>query len=431
MENIKYNLYQKPILNQKEASSKLYFINKGSSLDKENQILFNSKSSLEVLLYMIKNFQSEYLLKPNNKKQIIKEILISLKDNLNLMLQEKNKKFNYIKKQNEKSKNNLHKILFPSSKDLKKNEYNLKLNYKYYNNKTNSIVFEKKELGLLNFQIKNEIKKTNSLIEQKMQIISFLKEYPFFSETIQKIFCNNKYDDINKVSDILKEIIKNVRKDFINIVKEKMAKDSEINDISFQIENIKDFIEDYKLKGCKKYIETKDIIQENSKEFSETTVITSHSKRNSFLAKDNNRIEDKNNIDCIYLKNKNNINHQKERKIKDISQKYYSLNKKITKDLFGDKNNNKINNYLNMNINVNININNNNYIQKFYLDRNKRDKNNEENEQYEMELNEKNKIIMTPIITYENKNTLNHRNSNISIESSINDENFSFSNNVQ
>ena len=41
-----------------------------------------------------------------------------------------------------------------------------------------------------------------------------------------------------------------------------------------------------------------------------------------------------------------------------------------------------------------------------------------------MELNEKNKIIITPIVTYENKNTFIHGNNSLIIGSNIMDENF-------
>ena len=92
------------------------------------------------------------------------------------MLKEKNKKINYVKKQNEKSKKKIQNLLFPSSKDLKKIEYNLKFKYNdnNYKNKIIYIIFEKNQLKLLNFQIKNEIEKANFLIEQKNQVNSFL-----------------------------------------------------------------------------------------------------------------------------------------------------------------------------------------------------------------------------------------------------------------
>ena len=407
MEKIKYNLNKKEIINQKETLEK-----KTVSPDKEKQILFNHKSSLEALLYIIKNCQLQYLLQfnnINNKNQKIKtkQILISLKHHLNLILKEKNKKISYIKKQNEKSKKKLQNLLFPSSKDLKKIEYNIKFKYnKYTNNKVKYIIFEKNQLKLLNFQIKKEIEKTTFLIEQKNQINSFLKSYPYLSKTIQNIYCDNKYENISKVSDILKDVIMNVRKDFINTVKEKMAKESEIDEISVKIENFRDFMENNKLNGYKKYIETKDIIKEDSKECSETTIIANHSKRNSLFSNNNN---------------KKNDNNQKERKIGSILQKNLSLCKnKISKDLFKDKFNNKINNYLNMNINVNININNNNY----YLDKNKLDENNEESEAYEFELNEKNKIIITPIVSCENKNKYIQGNTSLITGSNKKDDNF-------
>ena len=180
-------------------------------------------------------------------------------------------------------------------------------------------------MKLLNFQIENEIEKTNFFIEQKSQVNSLLNSYPFFSEVIQKIYCHNKYENISKVSALLKEIIRNVRKDFIYAVKEEMIKQSEIEEISSKIENIKNIIEDSKLIGCKKYIKTKDIIQEESKEFSETTIITNYSKTNLFLSNDFNK--EKDNINYVNLKNKNNANNQKERKIEDISYNNFPLKK--------------------------------------------------------------------------------------------------------
>jgi hypothetical protein len=64
------------------------------------------------------------------------------------------------------------------------------------------------------------------------------------------------------------------------VVKQKMKKELEINGMSIQINYIKDSIEDYKLNGCKKYIETEDIIEEQSNEYSKS-IITNQSKRNS------------------------------------------------------------------------------------------------------------------------------------------------------
>ena len=77
-----------------------------------------------------------------------------------------------------------------------------------------------------------------------------------------------------------------------------------------------------------------------------------------------------------------------------------------------------------MNINVNINLNNNNLIKESFnspLDSNNMDEKNEKKEQYEMDLNDNNKIIITPIITNENINTINNQEKT---ESNKNDDSF-------
>ena len=81
---------------------------------------------------------------------------------------------------------------------------------------------------------------------------------------------------------------------------------------------------------------------------------------------------------------------------------------------------------MNMNINVNINLNNNNnnFIQESFnssLDSGNYDENKEINEQYEMDLNDNNKIIITPIITTENIDRMDSRSNSIKSESNNND----------
>ena len=44
------------------------------------------------------------------------------------------------------------------------------------------------------------------------------------------------------------------------------------------------------------------------------------------------------------------------------------------------------------------------------------DEENEKNEQYEMNLNDNNKIIITPITTNENINTVNNKNGNFNLD---------------
>ena len=111
-EKIKYNIRQSLIKSHRNPTSHLSFSRKGASNINEKQILFNHKTSLEALLNMIKKCQLEYLSKKEikNNNKTTKNMLISLKDNLNLMLQEKNKKLNYMRKQNEINKKKIQNI---------------------------------------------------------------------------------------------------------------------------------------------------------------------------------------------------------------------------------------------------------------------------------------------------------------------------------
>ena len=419
-EKLKINLSQKLKQSQTAHSLNLSNITRGASLDNEQQILINHKSSLETLLITIKNFQLEYLFKELNKNSFSKkQMLISLKDSLNLMLQEKNKRLYYIKKQYEDSKKEIQNKLFLFSQEKDKDEYN---NKKLDKNKENSSIFEKNQLRLLNFQIQNEIEKTNFLIKLKTQINSYVKSIPFFFEINREIFCKINYEMDAKISEILNGKIRNIRKEFINVVKDKMEKNLAKESISLQIKYIKENIDDFKLNGCKKYIETKDIIPEESIEYTKS-IFTNQSKKNS-LTNINNRVipEKKNNLNTNSSINKNN-NNQKIRIIKDkLENNNIFYSNKINKDIFNDlNNNNKINQYLNMNINVNINLNNNNFIQNCFTSSSDSihiDENNEKNKQYEMDLNDNNKIIITPIISNENIIELNNKNNSVNIDSS-------------
>ena len=327
---INCNLSQKLISKNREPFS-LIIPNKNILNDNEEQILFNHKSSLEATLNLIKNFQLDYLSKKTKKDKIktTKKMLISFRNNINFMLEEKNKKLNYIKNKNEISKKKIQNLLFPSSnlENLDKIKYNIYLERK----RIYSLISEKNQLELLNFQIENEIEKTQFLIEQKTNIISYIKSIPFFFENNKEIFCKNDYETIEKITGFLNEIIRKVRKEFIEVVKEKMKLELEINGISLQINCIKDDIEDYKLKGCKKFIESEDIIQEDSKKYVKS-IITNQSKRNSFSSINNISIVKKmSSISSINSKNKYN---KKERIIKDkIQNNNMFFTNKINKNI--------------------------------------------------------------------------------------------------
>ena len=412
--NNRMSLKNKDII-LKENLDKINYMPKKKETE---NILFNHKCSLEVLLDMIKNFQNDCVLKVNeankNKINISKKIITLFRENLSLMETEKIKKFNYIKEKNENNKKQIQKILFLS--ETKNIEMNNNVQFKDDSNSF-SYIQKKNELNLINFQIENEINKTDFVVEQKNQIYLCAQTIPIYLDKNREIFCNINYENIEKISNILNSITKNVREKFISTVKEKTKTDLEINAIKFELESIKDNLSFDELKGEKNYIDSDDIIYEESKE-NNKTIITNKSKRNSRVSL-----------------NKTNI-HQKPSKIPSLKnnvEKRFSIDS-LMKDinypnnilsLFhkNNENKNQINNYLNMNINVNVNINNNgihkfNYSTSSLSEKND-NKSKDYEDQFEINLDENNKIIVSPIPTEENIN----EDKNLSIHKNIENDN--------
>ena len=381
-------------------------------------ILFNHKCSLEVLLDMIKNFQKDYISKVNeankNKINISKKMITLFRENLSLMETEKIKKFNYIKEKNENNKKQIQKILFLS--ETKNIEMNNNVQFKDDLNSF-SYIQKKNELNLINFQIENEINKTDFVIEQKNQIYLCAQTIPIYLDKNREIFCNINYENIEKISNILNSITKNVREKFISTVKEKTKTDLEINAIKFELESIKDNLSFDELKGEKNYIDSDDIIYEESKE-NNKTIITNKSKRNSRVSLNKTNINQKpSKIPSL----KNNV--EKRFSIDSLMKDINYPNNILSLFHKNNENKNQINNYLNMNINVNVNINNHG-IHKFNystssLSEENDNKSKDYEDQFEINLDENNKIIVSPIPTEENIN----EDKNLSIHKNIENDN--------
>ena len=222
-----------------------------------------------------------------------------------------------------------------------------------------------------------------------------LKSIPFFLDTNQEIFCNNNFDNLETTSEILSNITRSVRENFIDVVREKMETELEIKATSLQINSLRDKLILDNLSKNKKYIDTEEIIYEETKE-NNKTLMTNQSKRNSFAS-----------THKIGIKNKSKI--KKILSLEEIMKDNIKAN-----SLFYIKNNellndakNQINNYLNMNINVNINVNNNKFNKNPYstssFENEDKFKNSIDEQSFcEIELNDNNKIIDTPIQTEEN-----------------------------
>ena len=369
-----------------------------SNNKEKEQILFTRKSSLEVLFNLIKSFQNDYFSKRKeiNKIKYSKKMITSLMNDLSLMKAEKEKQFDYLKIKNENNKKRIQDILFSENQTKKVNniEINDILHFSYVN--------KKKELKLINFQIENEIQKTKFIIEQKNEMYLYLKAIPFILDTNQEKFCNINYENLENISGILKDYRTSIRNKFISIVKDKIQIESEINALKEKIKNTN------LNSNNKKYVETEEIIYEETKE-NNKTLITNQSKRNSYasLNKLNN--------------NKKVLNNSS----KNVIKKHLSIDAlmkdSIYRNIFPLYQKNQINNFLNMNINVNINVNNG----VFYKNKNNlsssldegNDYNSEDfEEQYEIDLDD-NGINDSPIQTKENINENefnknNKRNSN-------------------
>ena len=369
-----------------------------SNNKEKEQILFTRKSSIEVLFNLIKSFQNDYFSKRKeiNKIKYSKKMITSLMNDLSLMKTEKEKQFDYLKIKKENNKKRIQDILFSENQTKKVNniEINDILHFSYVN--------KKKELKLINFQIENEIQKTKFIIEQKNEMYLYLKAIPFILDTNQEKFCNINYENLENISGILKDYRTSIKNKFISIVKDKIQIESEINALKEKIKNTN------LNSNNKKYVETEEIIYEETKE-NNKTLITNQSKRNSYasLNKLNN--------------NKKVLNNSS----KNVIKKHLSIDAlmkdSIYRNIFPLYQKNQINNFLNMNINVNINVNNG----VFYKNKNNlsssldegNDYNSEDfEEQYEIDLDD-NGINDSPIQTKENINENefnknNKRNSN-------------------
>ena len=258
--------------------------------DRCNKLLFSHKSSLENILKQIKNCQLDYISNKSTKNKNIsnaKQILLSFKNSLNSLFNEKNQIYQYYKKENEIKKTNIQKFLFPNHFETEETEKNKKI----INDKI--CYSEINQLKILNFQIENEIQNVDNSIYQKSSIIYMIKTNIFFINN--EIYCNYKTKNISEVSDILHDDIKEKRKIFINTAKTKFEKDMEIKLLLMKKEFLKD-----KIRRNKEniYIITEEIFNEDYKDYTNEINITNNYNKN----KHNICVNDKNKI----IKMKNN-----------------------------------------------------------------------------------------------------------------------------
>ena len=312
------------------------------------QMLENHKSSLLSLFKSIKIFQNDYFSRENNSNKIkfLKKSLNILKENLSRIEKEKMKQFNALKVAKEDSIMRKQEILFPE------NEYS-NINYEY--DLCSSYIKKKIELNYINFQLQNEIEKTDILIGIKNKTYLYLKHITFYLNLNREIFCKINQEDTETVSEILKKIQTLVKNQFISIVKEKMETDLEIDSVTSKIKVINDNKRKYK-NGNNKYVKQDEIIYEDPKEHNRT-LVNNQNKRNTYSG--HNKISSNKNL---FKRPSNNLT-KKHLSIDEALENNLHRNKIL--ELFLKNNDimnnniNQINNFLN--INVNINFGNNKY----------------------------------------------------------------------
>ena len=312
------------------------------------QILENHKSALLSLFKLIKIFQNDYFSRVNksNKIKFLKKSLNTLKDNLSRMNKEKMKQYNALKVAKEDSIMRKQEILFPENENSNiNNESDLSSSY----------IKKKIELNYINFQLENEIIKTDILKGIKNKTYLYLKHITFYLNLNREIFCKINQEDTETVSNILKDIRTSIRNEFISIVKEKMETDLEIDSVTSKIKVINDNKRKYK-NGNNKYVKQDEIIYEDPKEHNRT-LVNNQNKRNTYSG--HNKISSNKNL---FKRPSNNLT-KKHLSIDEALENNLHRNKIL--ELFLKNNdimNNKINQINNfLNINVNINFGNNKY----------------------------------------------------------------------
>ena len=403
-------------------------LNPSSLQNKKKNILYSNKSSLITLLNKIKNCQLNYISEKDNVSNT-KVILYLLKDNLTTMLKEKNKIYNYFKKENDKKKKKVQKLLFPDEDEDADNEeeeggYKLTIgNKKLYSSEIN-------QLKILNFQIENEINYTEFLSIRNLEKIINIKENPFYLYDENEIICTPNYNNISKTSNILHEYINKQRKKFIDTVNKKSEQDIELKALYMKNDYLKNVIGEKSQK-----IITEDIINEceESKEYTKNTENSNYKdyiKQRSKSSKDN-----KNNLLKFMSNEKINKNIFFVNKEKNIRKKLIfseTVSPKIIYNIYSNKNNliNNVNNNVNNKViendegdeNILKSFNSSRDLEtstfhnnEIIEDNNNQKDQNDQNIQNEINIktnedNEDNKNICINNISNENSNTENSNN---------------------
>ena len=244
---------------------------------------------------------------PKNNIKIIKNILSNLQKDLITSLKDNTNSKAKMQNETTNIKSSLIKSIFeasghPENSNLDTNSLNgtpktiSRKNVSNYNESYYKYNIELPHLKMLNFKIVNQLNYINSLIKVKMQSIKRLY-----------IFCDNQ-NDISDASNHLHQNLINTRNDFKLMVKKKEAQNRSLLILNSQINSMRTEVSTLGKKGSNEYINTSEVIKEDSMEYyTKTNIFTLENyKRNSKDFENENKI---NNIgfDNKVLIPKNNI----------------------------------------------------------------------------------------------------------------------------
>lgn len=327
------------------------------SQKESDEQLFFQRNSLETLLDLIKNTQLEYLSLLNDKDKnchdkiekkksvkLTKDLLVSLKNALNMIQKEKLKILDIAKSQKIKNE-----------KSFLENQNNINI---------------KNDIGQLrdmNFIYENEIEKIESLIESKNNYMYLIKSYDCFLELYEEHNCQpiKSQEEIENL--FIKESIE-AKNTLTGTQKELLKTEKKIDKLKKKINSLKIMLD----KNKKNEYNNNDTIKEDPKEYissinneNNTQTKSQHKKKVNFTIniKDNN-FKVRNN--CFSTKGCNYFNKlklNKNNKIYNGSKIFLNKKKKnkrascpeirIIQSIFGKKINNGKNNIcINKNINA-------------------------------------------------------------------------------
>ena len=282
-----------------------------NEIDNSNTIssLSKHKIFLKNILHLIKISQIDYLshmsfnskkIKNNNNNninKIIKDMLINLKNELISTLKDNteskakmqnimnNNKSFLVKSMFDFERENLNNLKPSTERKIKKNK-KIENDDEYY--KYN---IELPHLKLLNFKIENQLKYMDIIIKIKTQ--NYKNESSNFVDDYY-IFCTNQNDILN-ASNYLHDNLIDIRDEFKSIVKKKEMQNRELIILNSKVTSLREDVELLGKKSSNDYVNTSDIINEESREYyTKTNICTMENYENEKKAleyNDNNYIK--------------------------------------------------------------------------------------------------------------------------------------------